>query len=68
VWNVKSLAQNAGVLLNGGIRQVSLLGGGEPLEGKQTATGLEIRAPRQRPCDYAYTFKIEAGLKAASEK
>ena len=64
VWNIKSLAQDAGLLLNGQIQQVSLLGSAEKLDWKQTATGLEIHAPRQRPCDYAYAFKIEAKLKA----
>lgn len=60
VWNIKSLAKDAGVLLTGDVCQVSLLGSAEKLDWKQTATGLEIHAPCQRPCDYAYTFKIEA--------
>ncbi|MCS6953871.1 MAG: alpha-L-fucosidase [Bryobacterales bacterium] len=41
------------------VTRVELLGSSEALEWKQEASGLTIRPPRQRPCRYAYAFKIQ---------
>ena len=43
----------------GRIRGVSMLGSDEPIDWKQEENALILSAPRQRPCDHAYTFKIE---------
>ena len=35
-----------------------MLGSGEKIRWEQTDEGLRIDFPSQKPCDYAYTFKI----------
>jgi alpha-L-fucosidase len=40
------------------ITEISLLGSPDPLRWSQNERGLTIQTPRERPCDYAYTFKI----------
>lgn len=57
---ITSLATtNAG---SGKISGVELLGHKGPLEFKQDESGLKIKLPAEKPCDYAYAFKI-SGLK-----
>ena len=50
---VRSLAQPAGKL-----RQVSLLGHRGELAWSQTADGLAVKLPAQKPCDHAFVLKI----------
>jgi alpha-L-fucosidase len=50
---VKCLAPAAGT-----VAEVALLGHAGRIEWRQTAEGLEVRLPAQRPCDLAYTLKI----------
>ncbi|MDR1525093.1 MAG: alpha-L-fucosidase [Tannerella sp.] len=40
------------------IINVSLLGSGEEIKWKQTDEGLILSFPKNRPCEYAYSFKI----------
>ena len=53
------------------IKGVSLLGSAEKLRWEQTDEGLKIYFPTQKPCDYAYSFKIsfdrEVGTNLVSE-
>ncbi len=53
---VKSLASAAGQ-----ISDVALLGHTGKLDWQQTAEGLVVKLPVQKPCDLAYAFKITAG-------
>jgi alpha-L-fucosidase len=46
----------------GKIREIELLGHQGRLEFSQDETGLRIKLPVEKPCDYAYVFKI-TGLK-----
>jgi alpha-L-fucosidase len=46
----------------GKISRVELLGHHGPLEFSQDESGLKIKVPAEKPCDYAYGFKI-TGLK-----
>ncbi|MCC6443635.1 MAG: alpha-L-fucosidase [Armatimonadetes bacterium] len=55
---VGSLAASSG-LLEGSIRNVSLLGSRARLEWEQSPEGLKIRVPSEKPCDHAFVFKIE---------
>jgi alpha-L-fucosidase len=41
------------------IAAISLLGTGEPLQWSQHERGLIIRTPARRPCEHAYSFKIQ---------
>jgi alpha-L-fucosidase len=41
------------------VRAVSLLGAKEPIDWKQTAHGLEVRLPTQKPCADAYCLRME---------
>jgi alpha-L-fucosidase len=41
------------------IKSVMLLGSDAPLEWQQTANGLTVSMPDQKPCEYAYTLKID---------
>jgi alpha-L-fucosidase len=43
------------------VHGVSLLGSNEPLLWSRDAEGLTIQAPGQKPCAYAYAFKIALG-------
>jgi alpha-L-fucosidase len=52
-WKITSLGMKAGQ-----VGAVSLLGSQEKLSWKQTADGLTVQAPRQKPCEHAYALKI----------
>lgn len=55
---VKSL--DSGVELSGsGIRKVSMLGSDEEIEWFRDETGLTLHFPHERPCEYAFVFKLE---------
>ena len=54
---VKTLAANAPGLV-GTVKTVSLLGSSAPLPWTQTADGLVVTLPEQKPCDHAYVLKI----------
>ena len=41
------------------VHRVSMLGSNEEIKWKQKANGLEIQFPKEKPCEYAYSFKIE---------
>jgi alpha-L-fucosidase len=41
------------------IKRISMLGDGKDLKWERTRQGLVIETPDERPCDYAYVFKIE---------
>ncbi|MHC4132321.1 MAG: alpha-L-fucosidase [Planctomycetota bacterium] len=41
------------------IKRISLLGDGKDLDWKLTRRGLIIDTPDEKPCDYAFVFKIE---------
>ena len=43
----------------GKVKKVSLLGYKGDITFSQDETGLKITFPKEKPCDYAYTFKIE---------
>ena len=43
----------------GKIKTVSMLGANKKIQWKRTAQALEISLPEDKPCDYAYAFKIE---------
>ena len=62
---VATLAANAPGLV-GKIKKVTLLGSHETLTWTQTAEGLEITLPAQKPCDHAFVLKIEGLDLAAS--
>ena len=49
----------SGSSVGGRIRGVSMLGSDEPVTWKQDENALTVSTPGQRPCDHAYTFKIE---------
>jgi alpha-L-fucosidase len=53
---VKSLASAAGK-----ISDVALLGHSGKLDWQQTAEGLVVKLPAQKPCDLAFAFKLSAG-------
>ncbi len=40
------------------IRNVTLLGSNEKINWEQTEEGLKLSFPKQKPCEYAYSFKI----------
>ena len=54
---VKSLAKPAGQDIND-ITAVSLLGHEGKIDWRQTADGLEVTLPEERPCEYACALKI----------
>lgn len=66
---VKSL--DAATIGDAKIRRVRLLGSKEKLRWEQTSEGLKIYFPAQKPCEYAYSFKIsfkgEVGKNLKSE-
>jgi alpha-L-fucosidase len=57
-WTIKNLASGNKSLLSGEIEKVELLGTTRPTVWKRTAEGLVITAPKDKPCDHAYCFKI----------
>ena len=66
---VKSL--DAATIGDAKIKRVRLLGSKEKLRWEQTGEGLKIYFPAQKPCEYAYSFKIsfkgEVGKNLKSE-
>ena len=40
------------------IENIQMLGSSETLVWSQSADGLKISTPTQKPCDHAYTFKL----------
>jgi alpha-L-fucosidase len=62
---VTTLATNAPGLV-GKVKRVGLLGSSEKLAWTQTAAGLEVTLPAERPCDHAFALKIEGLDLAAS--
>ena len=63
---VKTLAASAPGIV-GRVKTVSLLGSPEPLHWAQTADGLVVTLPVQKPCDHAYVLKIDGLDLAASQ-
>ena len=55
---VKSLHADSPLHANA-ITAVTMLGAPEPLSWSQDQHGLTIKTPSERPCEHAYTFKIE---------
>ncbi len=53
---IKSLDKYA--VADANIQQVTLLGSDEKINWKQTKEGLTLSFPKQKPCEYAYSFKI----------
>ena len=53
------------------IKDITLLGSSEAIRWEETDKGLRIYFPAQKPCDYAYSFKIsfdsEVGKNLKSE-
>ncbi len=59
---IKTLNENAKIS-TGRIKSVTLLGAGEKLKWSRDKEGLIIELPDQKPCNYAYAFKIEVSGK-----
>ncbi|BAX78456.1 alpha-L-fucosidase [Labilibaculum antarcticum] len=55
---VRSFAKSKG-LLDSEIKNVSMLGSSETLTWKMTDAGLLVDLPAERPCDHAFSLKIE---------
>ena len=53
---VKSLTP--AVIGDAQIKSISMLGSDEAIRWEKTSEGLKIDFPKQKPCDYAYAFKI----------
>ena len=66
---IKSL--NKETLGDAKVKDVVLLGSSEKLRWKETPQGFQIYFPKEKPCDYAYSFKIsfdrEVGMNLESE-
>jgi len=63
---IKSLGSNHPVSKDG-IKSITMLGSGETLRWKQTAGGLEVTFPKEKPCDYAYVLRLVPKGKLAFE-
>jgi alpha-L-fucosidase len=61
---IKSL--NKEVVSDAKIVSVSLLGSDEEISWEQTADGLKLFFSKDRPCDYAYSFKISFNKKVGA--
>lgn len=61
---IKSLDKNA--IADAKILDVKLLGSDEKIQWKQTDQGLKLSFPSQKPCNYAYSFKISFDKKMGS--
>jgi alpha-L-fucosidase len=57
---IESLRSGSGAL-GGRIQQVTMLGVDSALSWTQDEDGLKIDVPGDKPCDYAYTFKVTIG-------
>ncbi len=58
IINIKALGQD-NELWSKTIKGVSLLGSSEELTWNRNGQGLEIKLPDNKPCNYAYTLKIQ---------
>ena len=56
--NITSLAKGNELAKGISIANVEILGSKNKIKWTQTENGLEINAPKQKPCDYAQTVKI----------
>ncbi len=56
--NIKSLAKQSR-LLDNPIKKISLLGNDKDLVWNQKDENLNVSMPEQKPCEHAYTLKIE---------
>lgn len=56
---IKSLAAGSSLQM-GNITKVSLLGAGD-VQWTQDSDGLHIKTPAQKPCDDAFSFKVQFG-------
>ncbi|MDD4590401.1 MAG: alpha-L-fucosidase [Parabacteroides sp.] len=59
-WSDKILVKslNKATIDDAKILNISLLGSKEKIDWKLTKNGLELRFPSEKPCEYAYAFKI----------
>lgn len=55
---IESLGKEAGLAENK-VASVELLGDANPLKWKQTAKGLVVNFPKERPCEHAFTLKVK---------
>jgi alpha-L-fucosidase len=55
---IKSLATSGVLLSTGEIANVSMLGSGAKLSWQHKPEGLRITLPQERPCNFAYVFKL----------
>ena len=53
---IKSLDKQA--IGDAKLLDVKLLGSSEPIKWQQTDQGLQLTLPKEKPCDYAYAFKL----------
>jgi alpha-L-fucosidase len=53
-WKIESLGSSAGKVAG-----VRMLGSSESISWSQSADGLTVKAPAVKPCDHAYTLKID---------
>jgi len=60
---IKSLSTRT-FLSSGGISDVRLLGAKEKLKWSRDDTGLKIELPAEKPCEYAFVFKISLNAEA----
>ena len=58
-WSEESVIIKVLPTSTGKVKKVSLLGYKGDITFSQDETGLKIKYPKEKPCDYAYTFKIE---------
>lgn len=56
-FTIKSLGSGRPVSRDG-IESITMLGSQDSIEWTETAAGLAVVFPRERPCDYAYVLKI----------
>lgn len=56
--NIRTLG-SMGKLYPGDIKSISMLGSDETIEWEQTAEGLRVDFPSEKPCDFAFVLKIE---------
>ena len=63
---IKSLGSKHPVSKDG-IKSITMLGSKETLRWNQTAGGLEVTFPKEKPCDYAYVLRIVPKGKLAFE-
>lgn len=57
--SIKSLAKGNVTIESQGIKQITMLGSNESIKWEQTQEGLTLHFPAKKPCEVAYTFKVE---------